>query len=154
MSDYSLRDQRPSANASEGKLLTVGRGIRLQGEITDCEKLVVEGTVEAELSDAESLFIANGGLFKGAAKVEVAEIEGRFEGSLVVTSCLTVRDGGTVDGDITYADIEVERGARILGSIKDYLPASPAQSESLESEDSAPIEEDPSEQTPASIEIA
>ena len=39
-------DPRPG-NAAERRTLVVGRGISVQGIVTDAERLVVEGTVEA-----------------------------------------------------------------------------------------------------------
>ena len=38
----------PAASENEGKKLIVGRDIILSGRITSCDKLVVEGRVEAE----------------------------------------------------------------------------------------------------------
>ncbi|MDA0702987.1 MAG: polymer-forming cytoskeletal protein, partial [Proteobacteria bacterium] len=56
--------------------LTVGPGIRLQGEITACRTLVVEGEVMARM-EAESLLISSSGHFEGTARVARAEIAGR-----------------------------------------------------------------------------
>src|SRR3546814_4945852 len=53
-----------------------------------CEKLVVEGRVEADLRDSQSLEISEPGLFKGNATVEDCEISGTFEGDLTVTGLL------------------------------------------------------------------
>ncbi|MDX9861833.1 MAG: polymer-forming cytoskeletal protein, partial [Rhodospirillales bacterium] len=69
--------------ADDSKKLTVGRDIRLRGEITSCDKLVVEGQVEAELADARAIEVAPTGYFKGNAEVEEADISGLYEGELV-----------------------------------------------------------------------
>ena len=98
----------------ESGVLTVGPGIGLQGEITACRTLVVEGEVAARL-EAESLLVAAGGRFEGAARVGRAEIAGRFDGELVVEGLLLVRGGARLDGTIRYREIEVERGARLHG---------------------------------------
>lgn len=101
----------------EGKKLIVGRGIRLSGEIQACEKLVVEGEVHADLTGALVLEIAENGLFKGRATVDYAEISGSFDGELTVRDRLLLRGTGQVDGDLRYAEMEIERGGRIRGSI-------------------------------------
>ncbi len=44
--------ERPRSRESESKKLTVGRENVRGGELTSCHKLVVEGQVEASLSDA------------------------------------------------------------------------------------------------------
>lgn len=107
---------RPAA-AVEGRKLVVGREICLSGEIKTCEKLVVEGRVEADLRDSHSLEISEPGVFKGSATVEDCEVSGSFEGELTVTGVLVVLPTGRVSGRIRYAEIELSRGARLSGDI-------------------------------------
>jgi cytoskeletal protein CcmA (bactofilin family) len=107
---------RPAA-AVEGRKLVVGREICLSGEIKTCEKLVVEGKVEADLRDSHSLEISEPGLFKGNATVEDCEISGTFEGELTVTGLLVVLPTGRVSGKIRYAQMELSRGAKLSGDI-------------------------------------
>ncbi len=109
-------DPRGGGNI-EGRKLVVGREICLSGEIKTCETLVVEGRVEADLNDSQSLEISEPGLFKGHATVEVCEVYGSFEGELTVTGCLLIRSTGRVSGKIRYADIEIARGGRLTGDI-------------------------------------
>lgn len=109
-------DGRP-ASAVEGRKLVVGREICLSGEIKTCEKLVVEGKVEADLRDSHSLEISEPGLFKGNATVEDCEISGTFEGELTVTGLLVVLPTGRVSGKIRYAEVELSRGATLSGDI-------------------------------------
>ena len=101
----------------EGRKLVVGREICLSGEIKTCEKLVVEGKVEADLRDSHSLEISEPGLFKGNATVEDCEISGTFEGELTVTGLLVVLPTGRVSGKIRYAQMELSRGAKLSGDI-------------------------------------
>ncbi len=111
------RPPSPLLGAGEGRKLVVGREIRLSGEIKQCEKLVVEGEVEANLNDCLSLEIADTGLFKGAAVVEEAEISGRFEGDLAAKERLYVRSTGRLRGSVRYSDLEIERGGKIAGTV-------------------------------------
>ncbi len=104
-------------NSVEGRKLVVGREICLSGEIKTCEKLIVEGRVEADLNDSQSLEISEPGLFKGHATVEDCEVHGTFEGDLTVTGCLLIRPTGRVSGRIRYADIEIAKGGRLTGDI-------------------------------------
>ena len=66
MVDLPGYSRRPVAGGTgeEAKKLFVGKEINLSGEIRECETLVVEGTVEAALSDARSIEILESGLFK------------------------------------------------------------------------------------------
>jgi cytoskeletal protein CcmA (bactofilin family) len=102
---------------TDAKTLIVGREIDLSGEIAACDKLVVEGQVEAALSDCRQIEIAAGGYFKGTAVVDDARINGIFEGTLTVRNTLVIQSSGAVAGDIRYGELEIERGGRIAGSI-------------------------------------
>ena len=97
--------------------MVVGRGINVQGNVADCDHLVVEGNVEAEGFKARRMDIAEPGLFNGSAIIEDAIIAGRFEGNLTVTGRLVVRATGRIKGEVTYGSLEVEAGASIEGKI-------------------------------------
>ena len=103
---------------SEPRKLIVGREISLSGEINACDKLVVEGSVEANLQNCHDIDIAESGLFKGSATIDEAEIRGRFEGNLIVRKRLLVRASGRVSGSIRYGQIEIECGGQISGDIQ------------------------------------
>ncbi|MBB3063797.1 bactofilin family protein [Limibacillus halophilus] len=103
------------SSEGEGQRLSVGKGISLTGEIRNCESLFVEGEVEVKLTDCKWLKIAAGGLVKGTATVENAEISGSFIGELTVRGCLSVKRGGLVEGDTKYTELEIERGGRLTG---------------------------------------
>ena len=109
----------------DAKKLIVGREIRLSGEITACDKLVVEGRVEANLTDSHAIEIAPTGYFKGDAEVDEAVISGEFSGTLRVRGRLLVRATGKISGEVRYGELEVEAGGRIVGQI-DEVGTEPA----------------------------
>jgi len=102
----------------EGSCLSVGRGITLSGEVNSCDKLVIEGSVDAKLTNCRAIEIAESGLFKGSTSIDEAEIRGRFEGDLVVRNRLLIRATGRVSGTIRYGQIEIECGGQIFGDIQ------------------------------------
>jgi cytoskeletal protein CcmA (bactofilin family) len=111
------KDSKDSKD-SDVRRLIVGREISLSGEITSCDRLVVEGSVEANLANCRDIDIAESGLFKGSASIDDAEIRGRFEGSLTVRRRLLIRSTGKVVGTIRYGQIEIECGGHISGDIQ------------------------------------
>ena len=123
---------RPSNISNpEGKKLTVGREIQLTGNISACDKLVVEGRVEAALENSQSIEISETGVFKGSAVIEEATISGNFEGSLTVRGELTVRSTGRIEGEIRYGKLCIESGGQVIGTIEvlgegDTVSATPA----------------------------
>ncbi|MDD0837541.1 polymer-forming cytoskeletal protein [Curvibacter sp. HBC61] len=112
-----------SPAADGGSKLTVGPNIKLKGvEITDCDTLFVEGMVEATM-DSRLMQIAEQGSFRGAAEIDIAEIRGRFDGTLTARQKLVIHATGRVSGKIRYGKLVVEEGGQLLGEV-DSGPAS------------------------------
>lgn len=112
------RKDRSKPGDAESRRLLVGREIHLSGDITSCDRLVVEGHVEASLTDARLIEVASTGCFKGNAEVEEADISGVYEGELIAHDKLTVRAGGRVSGSIRYGRIVIENGGEVSGDMR------------------------------------
>jgi cytoskeletal protein CcmA (bactofilin family) len=102
----------------EGKTLVVGREISLNGQIAACDKLVVDGSVEADLEGCRQLEISPTGYFKGSAEIDEAEIAGRFEGRILAKKRLKVRATARINGSVEYGQIEIEAGGVISGDLR------------------------------------
>jgi cytoskeletal protein CcmA (bactofilin family) len=111
---------RPPARpeAGERRTLVVGRGISLQGTVTDAERLVVEGTVESQMIQASELFVAQAGVFKGEMQVEDAEIAGLFDGTITARNSLVIRASGKVNGVARCRKLSVEEGGQVSGKME------------------------------------
>ena len=117
---YSTPGNAPIAKTTGegGSKLTVGPNIKLKGvEITDCDTLVVEGTVEATM-DSRVIQIAEHGAFKGSADIDIAEIHGQFDGNLTVRNKLVIHASGRVNGKIRYGKLVIEEGGQLAGEIE------------------------------------
>ncbi len=131
-SDAAAATPAQPANTSEGSRLIVGPNIKLKGvEITDCDTLVVEGTVEATMDSRVIQIMANGA-FKGSADIDIAEIHGQFDGNLTVRDKLVIFSQGKVNGKIRYGKVVIEEGGQLSGDVqfgaKSSAPATPAAS--------------------------
>jgi cytoskeletal protein CcmA (bactofilin family) len=105
------------APAQSGSKLTVGPNIKLKGvEITDCDTLFVEGTVEATM-DSRLMQIAECGAFKGSACIDIAEIHGSFDGDLTVRDKLMIYATGKITGKIRYGKLVIEEGGQLSGEV-------------------------------------
>jgi cytoskeletal protein CcmA (bactofilin family) len=109
---------QPRPQTQERRILTIGKGISLQGVIQDAERLVVEGTVEAQLLHASELAVAAGGVFKGEVEVEDSEIAGTIDGAITARSSLVIRSTGKVIGTARCRRLQVEDGGQISGRIE------------------------------------
>ena len=106
-----------SVENNSGEQLIVGKTISINGDISSCKTLIVEGKVEANVFDVVSLNVAPGGIFKGNAKVTNAFIAGDFNGSLETTKALEIAETGKISGDIRYQSISIATGGVITGKV-------------------------------------
>jgi cytoskeletal protein CcmA (bactofilin family) len=117
-----VSDTAPSTATSSNKpvstsRLTVGPHIKLKGvEITDCDTLVVEGSVQASM-DSRVMQIAEGGSFTGSAQIDEAEIRGDFDGQLTARHKLMLYATAKVKGQIRYGKLVMEEGAQLSGDV-------------------------------------
>ena len=94
-------------NDADLRKLIVGREITLSGEINSCDRLIIEGSVEANLQNCTEVELAETGLFKGSATIDEIEVRGRFDGNLTVRKRLLIRATGRV--------FTVEENPRLCG---------------------------------------
>ena len=116
------RDNK-NESKNDTKRLTVGRGISLNGKISFCDRLVIDGKVEAELEDCHTVEVTENGTFKGAAEITGAEISGHYDGSLTVRENLLIRATGRVSGTVRYGKLHIEDGGEINGDVKSLASA-------------------------------
>lgn len=116
----TLQGHSPSSSHSAGATpanLHVGRGLKLEGKIQSCDTLVIEGDVQATI-ESGTLTISETGDVRGEATVDQAEVNGKFDGTLVVRKCLTINATGRITGTIRYGELKVEQGGRISGEVE------------------------------------
>ena len=117
----SGRGHRPDQpGGADGRKLVVAREIVLKCEISQCDRLVVEGHVEATMKDCKEIDIAETGTFKGHVEFDRADISGIFEGELTAREHLVVRATGRVTGTVRFGELEIERGGQVIGDMQVY----------------------------------
>jgi len=94
----------------------IGRGTKLKGEIDAQGDVIVEGEVEASIR-ADTMRLEAGGSVKGETHVTNAEISGRYEGTIQVAKCLTVRAEGHIAGSVHYGELKIDQGGTIVGDL-------------------------------------
>ncbi|MEE8214191.1 MAG: polymer-forming cytoskeletal protein [Alphaproteobacteria bacterium] len=112
------RSDRGMTGDGDTKRLVIARDVCISGEITSCDRLIVEGRLEVSLPHARIIEVYPSGFFKGMADVEEADISGRFEGELIARDRLVVRSGGRINGTIRYGRIVIESGGEISGDMQ------------------------------------
>ena len=103
--------------AAEPSTLLIGRDISFKGEISDCQSLVVEGTVVAN-AKCHAVQIQESGVYEGEIEAETIEVCGHIEGHIRVRGRLTIRSVGRANGNITYGELDISAGGQLSGDIQ------------------------------------
>ncbi|QCE34420.1 polymer-forming cytoskeletal protein [Acetobacteraceae bacterium] len=110
---------RPFAFQSvEAHTLVVGEGIHIRGEISNAQRLIIQGSVKTERIVCTDFVIEEKGSFEGTVETENADIAGIMDGEIVIKDNLTVQSTGKLLGKTLYRKLRVEHGGRIVGDIE------------------------------------
>lgn len=110
-------------NNPKGSLF-VGEGVIVKGTFEVPEMAVVAGLVEGELNTKEVL-VDTSGIVNGRINAEVVEIRGEVTQGLHVTNHLNIRSSAKITGLTQYAEMSVEKGAKLSGELRviDSMPS-------------------------------
>ncbi len=96
--------------------LYVGPGLKLKLEVGQCDIFRCEGEAEGNVK-AKQLILSPSGRLAGHIEVDTAEVEGSFDGIMIVAGFLHVRSTGRISGNVRYKQIEIERGGQVQGQM-------------------------------------
>ena len=116
---------RIEPDSSRGGSATIGKAVKIAGQIFSREDLYVDGDVEGtvELMDHKLTIGPNGKVHAGVKAREVVAL-GVIQGNVEASERIEIRKDAKLVGDIKTARIVIEDGAYFKGSI-DIVKAEP-----------------------------
>jgi cytoskeletal protein CcmA (bactofilin family) len=104
--------------AETPKLATIGRSIRIKGEVSGDEDLLIQGHVEGSVNlKQHSVTVGPDGKVKASVAGRLVTIQGRVEGDVTAEEQVVLRSSASVQGDITAPRVVLEDGARFRGGV-------------------------------------
>ena len=104
--------------SSTPEVAVVGRKIRLKGEVTGEEDLVIEGHVEGSINlGSQAVTVGPDGQVNASIVGRTITVEGRIEGNVVAEEQIILRSSAKVEGDLMAPRVTMEDGAVYRGSI-------------------------------------
>lgn len=98
--------------------------MEIKGDIRSREELLVEGNVEGVIESQSAMTIGPNGKVKANIRAKQVAIYGSVRGNIEATEKISIRDKGSLIGDIKTAGISIDDGAYFKGSI-DIVRAEP-----------------------------
>jgi cytoskeletal protein CcmA (bactofilin family) len=122
----------PEPDSSRGRD-SIGKAVKISGEIHSKEDLYVDGDVEGTIDlQANRLTIGPNGKVRSHVKAREVVILGNVQGNVDASDKLEVRKDARLVGDIKTARIVIEDGAYLKGSIDTVKPEPAKHSASLQ----------------------
>ena len=91
--------------------------MQIKGEIRSNEELTIDGEVEGVVECGSLLTIGRNGKVRSNIKAREVHIFGSVKGNIEAQEKLSIRDQGSLVGDIKTAGISIDDGAYFKGSI-------------------------------------
>lgn len=96
----------------------IGTTIRIKGEISGEEHLIIEGKVEGSVSlRGKDLTVGQSGTVKANVSANVVKIDGEVKGDITGEEKVIISKTGRVQGNIVAPRVTLEDGAKFKGSI-------------------------------------
>lgn len=93
----------------------LGKTIKIKGEISCDEFLVIEGEVKGNIKVNNTLTIGRDGYVKGEIDAKEVKIVGKAEGSIAASDRLEISSQGNFSGSIRSDKLVIEEGAVFKG---------------------------------------
>ena len=98
---------------------TIGRTLRIKGEVTGSEALYIDGVIEGKITMPESrVTIGRNGKVDASIVAREVVIMGKVTGNLECSDRVDIRSEGSLIGDVSTSRISVEDGALLKGGIQ------------------------------------
>ena len=99
---------------AEPNVAYIGKGVTIKGEINAPDVIVVDGTIEGNVT-ARSIRVGASGVIKGNVTSE--DVHGSMSEKVEVKEFLLVRSTGRIEGNVSCGDVQVEKGAVLAGGV-------------------------------------
>lgn len=119
--NISAESARPRSRASQGaqEPATIGPSIRINGDLTGEEDLIIQGQVEGTIHlEKNDLTIGSHGRIKANIHAKGVIVEGELRGDIIGKEKVVIRRTGNMRGNIVAPRVTLEDGAMFKGSIE------------------------------------
>ena len=99
------------------KRSVIGKGMKLKGNISSEEEILIEGVVEGTIKMNHNVIVGKSGKVKADITAKEIVIEGEVNGNVTGKVKVEIVPGGVLNGDIISEKVVLADGAKFKGSI-------------------------------------
>ncbi len=117
-SSKERRVEKHKATSSGPAIVSIGKSIVVKGELSGKEDLTIEGRVEGKVDLSEHvLTIGENAKLKAQVTAKSIVVIGEVTGNIAASEKISIREEGSVEGDIAAPRVAIAEGATFRGSI-------------------------------------
>ncbi|MEO9512932.1 MAG: polymer-forming cytoskeletal protein [Flavobacteriaceae bacterium] len=89
----------------------IEKNTKIKGDITSEADFRIDGKLEGNVKTSGKVVIGKDGYIKGKVECVSADIEGKFNGELLVNDLLSLKASALIEGTVSVSKLAVEPGA-------------------------------------------
>lgn len=103
-------------NEFGGQPNRIEKNTKIKGDITSEADFRIDGKLEGNVTTSGKVVIGKDGYIKGKVECVNADIEGKFNGELIVKDLLSLKTSAVIEGTVSVSKLAVEPGATFNAS--------------------------------------
>ncbi len=103
-------------NEPGGQPNRIEKNTKIKGDIISEADFRIDGKLDGNVKTSGKVVIGKGGYINGKVECVNADIEGNFNGELLVSDLLSLKSSAIIEGTVTVAKLSVEPGATFNAS--------------------------------------
>lgn len=115
MARTTARSGDLDANARQA---IIGASTRVRGRVSGDGDLVIEGSVEGDITVSGDLTIAEGGRATSTIEAVTVTLRGELDGDVRASGPIRIEAGARVRGDLNGESISLEEGVEVVGNLE------------------------------------
>ena len=113
------QDKKTKTTSIQNNAMAIGASIRIKGDVTGDEDLIIQGRVEGTINlKGHNVIISKSAKVKANIEANEIIVEGELAGDMNGNEKVIIRETGNVYGNIIAPRVTLEDGAMFKGSIE------------------------------------
>ena len=114
-----VQDKKINAISAQNNVMEIGASIRIKGDVTGDENLVIQGHVDGTINlKGHNVTISKSAKVNANIEANQIIVEGELAGDMNADEKVIIRETGNVYGNIIAPRVNLEDGAMFKGSIE------------------------------------
>lgn len=106
-----------TTRSDSGREAVIGRTTRVRGRVSGDGDLLLEGTIEGDITVRGDLTVAEGARAASTVDAQAVVIRGELDGDVRARGVVRIEAGARVRGDVHGESVAIEEGAEFAGRL-------------------------------------